>query len=151
MALFDTFKKKGEAKVAPTKEVKKTEKTAKSEKTATKKVATPKEKTPAVETTTYSKQGGIDLSMVIREPRITEKATMLAEKGAYVFDVHQSSTKPLVAQAVIAKYGVTPEKIRILNIPQKRRQSRTTGVTHNTSGGRKAIVYLKKGDKIEFV
>jgi ribosomal protein L23 len=76
---------------------------------------------------------------------------MLAEKGAYVFDVHQSSTKPLIVQAIIAKFGVTPEKIRILTIPTKRRQSRTTGVIHNTRGGRKAIVYLKKGDKIEFV
>lgn len=142
MALFDTFKgKKKEAVEAPKKE------TAK--KTSAKKSA-PKKEVTVVETQTFSKVGGIDLSMVLREPRITEKASMLAEKGAYVFDVHQSATKPLIAQAVIAKFGVTPEKIRMINIPVKRKQSRMTGVTHTSRGGRKAIVYLKKGDKIEF-
>lgn len=149
MALFDTFKKKGEAADAPKKEV---TKTAKATKSSTKKDLPAKaEKAQPVETQTFTKKGGIDLSMVIREPRITEKATMLAEKGAYVFDVHQSSTKPLVAQAIIAKYGVTPEKIRMINVPAKRRQSRMTGVTHTARQGRKAVVYLKKGDKIEFV
>jgi len=149
MALFDTFKKKKETADTPAKEVKKTTKAVKEAKATPKKEA--KEKTSATETTTFTKVGGIDLSMVLREPRITEKASMLAEKGAYVFDVHQSATKPLVAQAVIAKFGVTPEKIRIMNIPTKGRQSRTTGVTHQSRGGRKAVVYLKKGDKIEFV
>jgi large subunit ribosomal protein L23 len=146
MALFDTFKGKKAAVEAPKKE------TAK--KTVAKKTALPKEKvekSSAVETQTFSKVGGIDLSMVLREPRITEKASMLAESGKYVFDVHQSATKPLVAQAVIAKFGVTPEKIRMINIPVKRKQSRMTGVTHTSRGGRKAIVSLKKGDKIEFV
>jgi large subunit ribosomal protein L23 len=141
MALFNTSKKKGEAKDAP-KEVKKV--------VAKKEVASKKE-TSMVQTQVFSKVGGIDLSMVLREPRITEKASMLAEKGAYVFDVHNSATKPLVAQAVKAKFGVTPEKVRMINIAVKRKQSRMTGVTHTSRGGRKAVVYLKKGDKIEFV
>jgi large subunit ribosomal protein L23 len=136
MALFNKAKKKGEAKDAP-KEVKKT--------------VIAKKDASAVETKVFSKVGGIDLSMVLREPRITEKASMLAESGKYVFDVHSSATKPLVAQAVIAKFGVTPEKIRMINIAVKRKQSRMTGVTHTSRGGRKAIVFLKKGDKIEFV
>jgi large subunit ribosomal protein L23 len=149
MALFDSFKKKKEANEAP-KEVKKAPK-AKAEKADLPAQAGKSEKAPATETKVFSKQGGLDLSMVIREPRITEKASMLAERGAYVFDVHQSSTKSLVAQAVKAKYGVTPVKVGIMSIPEKRRQSRMTGVTHTAGGGRKAVVYLKKGDKIEFV
>jgi large subunit ribosomal protein L23 len=154
MAIFDSFKKKKDAAEAP-KEVKKAAPAkaskAKSEKAEKADLPAKAGKAPAVETQTFSKQGGIDLSMVIREPRITEKATMLAEKGAYVFDVHQSSTKPLIAQAIRVKFGVTPEKIRMMNIPAKRRQSRMTGVTHTGGAGRKAVVYLKKGDKIEFV
>ncbi|KKT21258.1 MAG: 50S ribosomal protein L23 [Parcubacteria group bacterium GW2011_GWB1_43_8] len=52
----------------------------------------------------------------------------------------------MVRQAVKKQYNVEPTKVRIINIPGKtvfirRRQAQK-------SGYKKAIVYLKKGDKI---
>jgi large subunit ribosomal protein L23 len=142
MALFDALKKKKDAVEAPKKVAK--EKAAPK---AEKKSVAKNENVPAA----AASQGSVNLAQIIREPRITEKATMLSERGAYVFDVDSRATKPLVAQAIKAKYGVTPKKVHMIAIPAKRQQSRTTGVTHTVGGGRKAVVYLKKGDKIEFV
>ena len=60
MALFDTFKKKGEAADAPKKEVTKTAKAPKATKTSTKKDLPAKvEKAESVETQTFTKKGGI--------------------------------------------------------------------------------------------
>ena len=148
MALFDAFKKK-DAAPAPKKEGKQAAKESVKEKAP--KVALPKEEKKETVAPVAGMSRGIDLTMVIREPRITEKATMLSERGAYVFDVHQSATKPMIARAVSVKYGVTPMKIRVTRTPGKARQNRMTGATHHTSGVKKAVVYLKKGDKIEFV
>ena len=79
-------------------------------------------------------------------PHITEKATFLGEKNAYVFKVEPEFNKIMVRQAVKKQYNVEPTKVRIINIPGKlvfirRRQAQKTGY-------KKAVVYLKKGDKI---
>jgi len=79
-------------------------------------------------------------------PHITEKATFLGEKNAYVFKIEPEFNKIMVRQAVKKQYNVEPTKVRIINIPGKtvfirRRQAQK-------SGYKKAIVYLKKGDKI---
>ena len=148
MALFDTFKKKpAEKKEKAASPVVKKADTKKS----APKAEAPKKAVVETGTRAISKAGGIDLSMVIREPRITEKASSLSEHGAYVFHVHQSATKPMIARAITARYAVTPVKIAVVTIPTKRRQSRTTGAMYSVGGGKKAVVYLKKGEKIEFV
>ena len=90
-----------------------------------------------------------DLSRFLRRPRITEKATFAAEKGVYVFEIDPRAGKQDVIDAVEAFYKVKPRQIRIAQIPEKKKQSqlrRTKGVR---SGGKKAYVYLKKGDTIE--
>ena len=146
MAILDAFKKKGAVKesAAPKKE----KVTAATSAPKVKKVST---KVKSGGAQPQSAHAGLDISMIIREPRITEKASMLSERGAYVFDVHQASTKDMVRRAIIAKYNVAPAKINMMNITKKRRQSRTTGAMYAVGGGRKAIVFLKKGDKIDFV
>lgn len=91
-----------------------------------------------------------DLSFVLKAPRITEKATdSIANSNAYVFDVSPRANKVLIAQAVKARYGVTPIKVNIVPVPSKKVFSR--GKRGVKSGGKKAYVYLKKGDKIELV
>ncbi len=84
---------------------------------------------------------------VIKNPRITEKAAILAESSCYTFDVTASATKKEVSHAVQAQYKVTPLRIRTVNTPKKTVFRR--GKMGITGGGRKAYVYLKKGDKIE--
>lgn len=79
-------------------------------------------------------------------PHITEKATFLGEKNGYVFKIEPKLNKLMVRQAVKKQYNVEPAKVRIINIPGKkvfirRRQAQRPGY-------KKAIVYLKKGEKI---
>lgn len=99
--------------------------------------------TPSLRTTV-----GNDLSHILRQPRITEKATMHQESGVYTFDIADSATKSEVAQAVKAQYGVMPQKVRVVTIPSKEKRNFRTGTRGATRGGKKAYVYLKKGETI---
>jgi|SRR3989338_3206341 len=92
--------------------------------------------------------GKFELSHVIVNPRITEKATFHSAQGVYVFDVAQSANKQQIAQAVRAIYTVTPRKVRIVTIPSKSKRSARTGKLGMKGGGKKAYVYLKKGETI---
>ena len=87
-------------------------------------------------------------SRILRSPRITEKGTMHAERGAYLFDVAPDATKHDIAQAVTAVYKVKPRMIRVVTIPSKRKKSSRTGKAGVKQGGKKAYVYLKKGETI---
>ncbi len=89
-----------------------------------------------------------DLSDVLRTPRITEKATSHSELGVYTFDIAANATKRSVSQAVAALYKVTPRKIRIVPVPSKVKRSVRTGARGISRGGKKAYIYLKKGDTI---
>jgi large subunit ribosomal protein L23 len=86
---------------------------------------------------------------ILLEPRITEKAAYLAEKGVYVFNVGVDVTKREVAEAVQAVFKVTPRSVRLAAIPKKSVQTRGTNRWGQTKGGKKAYVYLKKGDTLE--
>jgi len=86
-------------------------------------------------------------SAIIKNPRITEKASILSVGGCYTFDIASSTTKSEVAKAVKELYKVTPRAIRTVTMPRKNVFRR--GKAGVTGGGKKAYVYLKKGDKIE--
>ena len=89
-----------------------------------------------------------DLSHILKNPRITEKATAHGELGVYTFDVSPAATKRSVANAIVALYKVIPRKIRIVPVPAKVKRSVKTGARGVSRGGKKAYVYLKKGDMI---
>ncbi|MDP6388049.1 MAG: 50S ribosomal protein L23 [Candidatus Pacebacteria bacterium] len=93
----------------------------------------------------------IEQSSVLMRPRITEKATMQAERGVYVFEVNKNTTKKDIADTIKQYYNVNPVKINIIKIPSKKISSRFRGLYGVKAGGKKAYVYLKKGDKIEIV
>lgn len=82
-------------------------------------------------------------------PRITEKGAYMAEAGVYVFNVMKSANKHEIARAVKEAFGVMPRMVRVAPIMRKQRQTRGTNRKGKTVGGKKAYVYLKKGDKIE--
>src|SRR3990167_5970796 len=87
---------------------------------------------------------------VLLRPRITEKAALGADKfNVYVFEVSPSATKKSISASVRDAYGIKPEKVRIAAIPSKRVFVR--GKKGIKSGGKKAYVYLKVGDKIELI
>jgi len=88
--------------------------------------------------------------LMIKNPRITEKATLLSEKNqVYTFDVDSRATKNEIKKVVQKLYGVVPIKVNIVRGAEKNVSYR--GKSGRKSAGKKAYVYLKKGDKIEFV
>ncbi len=89
------------------------------------------------------------LSNILRNPHITEKATVASERGVYVFTVDPRATKETVAKAFIEQYKVTPVKIATVTIPAKATVVR--GKRGTQAGYKKAYIYLKKGDKIEIM
>lgn len=81
---------------------------------------------------------------VLLKPLITEKATMT---GTYFFEVAKNTNKQEVKKAIQAVYGVSPIKVNIVNYGTRRvRWGKTAG---NQKAWKKAIVYLKPGEKIE--
>lgn len=87
------------------------------------------------------------MSTILR-PRITEKAGIMNESNnVYTFEVAKNSTKHTIANEIKTLYKVTPEKVRIVNLPA--RDVVVRGVRGTQSAVKKALVYLKKGDKIE--
>lgn len=90
-----------------------------------------------------------DMSGVIKRPRITEKASMKAEANVYAFEVAVGANKKTIAAAVKDMFNVTPVKVAIVPIPKKNVFVR--GKKGVSGGGKKAYIYLKKGETIEFV
>ncbi len=87
---------------------------------------------------------------IIKNPRVTEKAAILSEARCYTFNVAKSVSKKEIAQAIKALYKVTPLKVRTVSMPTKLVMPRGgRGNIGQKGGGKKAYVYLKKGDKIE--
>jgi large subunit ribosomal protein L23 len=89
-----------------------------------------------------------NLAHVLRHARITEKATMHSEQSVYVFDVAENANKRDIAAAVKKLYQVTPRMVRVATIPSKTKKSMRTGKTGVKKGGKKAYIYLKKGETI---
>ncbi|OGI88141.1 50S ribosomal protein L23 [Candidatus Nomurabacteria bacterium RIFCSPLOWO2_01_FULL_33_24] len=89
------------------------------------------------------------INKIIKRPRITEKASMLTENSVYTFDIAPKTTKIEIKDAIRKLYKVDPIKIRIASVPAKNVFIR--GKKGIKKGGRKAMVYLKLGDKIEFI
>lgn len=101
---------------------------------------------------TYKKtEGGtaFDSGSIVRNPRITEKAAYASDKNVYTFDIAPRASKLEIVKAIKAIYNVTPIKVNVVAVPKKRVvRKNAIGVK---GGGKKAYVFLKKGDKIEFV
>lgn len=105
-----------------------------------------KEENKKTKSEALKKASHFDSKTFIR-PHIAEKSTSLNEKGVYVFEIANKTNKVMVKQAIKEKYGVTPKKINIINLPAKKISFR--GRKAIKSGFKKALVFLKKGDKIE--
>jgi large subunit ribosomal protein L23 len=86
---------------------------------------------------------------ILLSPRITEKGALMAEKGAYVFNVAKNASKKEVAVAIKEVYNVSPVKVNLSSIKGKAVMTRGTNKMGKTASGKKAYVFLKSGDKIE--
>jgi large subunit ribosomal protein L23 len=86
---------------------------------------------------------------VIVRPRVTEKSGVLSQGGVYTFEVSNGSNKSMIKKAFVALYKVSPIQIKIINTPEKNVFVR--GRRGVVSGMKKAIITVKKGEKIDFV
>lgn len=86
---------------------------------------------------------------ILKEPHVSEKATVLNEQDKYVFKVYPESNKIETKKAVETLYGVRVKDVNIVNVPRKRKIFR--GREGFKSGYKKAIVTLEKGQKIEIL
>jgi len=89
------------------------------------------------------------MKAIIKNPRITEKASNLLKGNVYTFDISKPANKSEIRKAVFAIYKVHPVRINVVTISKK--NSIVRGRLSTKGGGRKAYVYLKEGDKIEFI
>ena len=84
---------------------------------------------------------------VIRKPIITEKATMVSDVNAVVFEVAMGSTKPQIKQAVEALFGV---KVKAVNTTiTKGKVKRFRGRLGERRDVKKAYVTLAEGNSID--
>ncbi|HVU06573.1 MAG TPA: 50S ribosomal protein L23 [Candidatus Paceibacterota bacterium] len=90
-----------------------------------------------------------DKKSVIIKPRVTEKAGILSQSGVYTFDVKVGANVRQIADAIEAAYKVTPVKVSTAAVKGKAMFAR--GRKGSTSAGKKAYVYLEKGQTIEFI
>ncbi len=84
---------------------------------------------------------------VLKRPVVTEKSTLLQERGKYAFEVDPSATKPQVKEAVEKVFNVNVIAVNIMNKVGKRKRYGPRWV--DGKAWKKAIVTLKTGDKIQ--
>jgi len=149
MSLFGKNKTEEKKVVA----VKPTSAKAMAGKPVTKK-ASPKpavKKTPSKSVATLtSRHLSAEPAKVIIHPHITEKSGVLSQKSIYTFEVRSDAGSQEITEAIEVLYKVVPVRISVVPIRSKARNYR--GIPGGRSaGGKKAYVYLKKGDTIEFI
>jgi large subunit ribosomal protein L23 len=90
-----------------------------------------------------------NIQAMIYGPRVTEKAAMSSGDNVYTFNVSPDASKIEIKKAIHDLYGVMPMKVNTVAVPTKKvRRGQTVGVK---GGGKKALVFLKKGDSINLV
>jgi len=137
MALLDVFKKKKPERKKPEKKVEKKVK-------AKPRPVTPRPTRPR---TVKPKKVSGSAFRILKSPHVTEKATALTGKNQYIFKVFTDANKNEIKKSIEGLYGVDVASVRIINVHKKRRRlGRREGFR---KGYKKAIVKIKKGQKIE--
>ena len=83
----------------------------------------------------------------IRNPIMTEKATILSEQNKTVFKVHKKASKKIIKKNIEKLFKVNVVKVNIVN--QKSKMKLRQGRKSYKSGYKKAIITLKKGQSID--
>ncbi|MHB0914618.1 MAG: 50S ribosomal protein L23 [Thermoleophilia bacterium] len=89
-----------------------------------------------------------DPHSIILGPVISEKSYSLIEHNRYTFKVDPRAHKTMIAQAVEEIFSVEVVKVNVIKTRSK--PKRRGAVKGRTTSGKKAIVQLQAGQKIEF-
>ena len=84
---------------------------------------------------------------IIRQPHVTEKATLGSQYSQVTFQVPSTATKPQIKQAVEVLFGVKVRAVNTLN--QKGKTKRFKGIAGRRSDFKKAVVSLEEGQTID--
>ncbi len=90
---------------------------------------------------------------ILKELLLTEKSNFLsANLNKYTFKVCSHATKQVIAKAVESLFKVTVISVNILNTSSKLKRARVCGARlGQVQSFKKAIISLKKDDKIEVI
>ena len=88
---------------------------------------------------------------ILVRPLITEKAFGLSQQNVYTFLVSPRANAHQVRQAIKQVYDVTPKKVNIVRRQPRTKRSSLRNRTSHQSGYKKAYVYLKDSDTINFM
>ena len=108
-----------------------------------------KVKKPPVKRPPVKKKDLREVYKILKEPHISEKATVLTDQNKYVFKIMPRANKVETKKAIENLYGVRVKDVNIINVHRKRKVLR--GVEGFKTGYKKEIVTLKEGEKIEIV
>lgn len=85
---------------------------------------------------------------MIKRPLISEKSMSLAKIGFYSFEIERGVSKLQIAKFIKKKFNVEVTSVKTINIPAKKKMQRTKRKTYTLPSRKKAIVQLKKGQKL---
>jgi large subunit ribosomal protein L23 len=90
---------------------------------------------------------------ILKRPIVTEKMTNLQDQRQYAFEVDLKANKVEIAKTVEKKFNVTVESVRTMRCrgKQKEQLTRRGRFSGWRANWKKAVVTLKKDDKIDFV
>ena len=84
---------------------------------------------------------------ILRDPVITEKATMASEHNQVVFNVSSDADKPSIKEAVEALFDVKVKAVNTFN--RKGKIKRFRGILGKQGDRKRAIVTLEEGHSID--
>ncbi len=92
----------------------------------------------------------MDIYKIIKRPSLTEKSGLVREKGNfYTFHVDKDASKKEIKLAIQELFKVHVIRVNTVNMPGKSKRFDRSASTAKSF--KKAIVKLKKDDKIEIV
>jgi large subunit ribosomal protein L23 len=91
----------------------------------------------------------MNINFVLKKPIITEKGTLFSAHGGYLFQVDTQARKEEIKKAVEKFFKVKVIKVRTMNVVGKKRRALRTKKQSKMADWKKALVFLKEGDKID--
>ena len=91
----------------------------------------------------------MDINFVLKQPTITEKGTLFGAQGGYLFKVDRQARKEEIKEAVEKFFKVKVITVKTMNVVGKKRRALRTRRQTKRANWKKALVFLKEGDKID--
>ncbi|MEK7127493.1 MAG: 50S ribosomal protein L23 [Patescibacteria group bacterium] len=86
--------------------------------------------------------------MILIKPIITEKSMKEAQLGRFTFEVDKNANKPAIALVVAEMFKVHPVTVRTTIVKGRRQKVGKRRLEEAKPFWKKAVVYLKKDEKI---